>query len=269
MFITSADAAPRSRWTTSEATRIHFLDTGPARTSKAIVLIHGWTCNADFWKTSIDAFPGYRVLAVDLPGHGKSDKPHVEYTMDRFARAVDAVMRQAGVRQAVLVGHSMGTPVGRQFYRLYPKKTIALVVVDGALVLTGSMEPMRQLVAAMKKDYRAATPGFVDAMLTPVKSDEHKRMIRASMLATPEHVAVSAMEAMLDDRIWTSDKVNVPVLAVMAPGFWQANSKEMFAAMAPDMEWHMWQDVSHFLMMDKPAEFNAAVAGFIKRKKLL
>ncbi len=50
------------------------------------------------------------MITVDLPGHGESDKPQIAYTMDLFARAVEAVMRDAGVDQAVLVGHSMGTP---------------------------------------------------------------------------------------------------------------------------------------------------------------
>ena len=53
--------------------------------------------------------------------------------MDLFARAVEAVRAAAGVDRVVLVGHSMGTPVVRQFYRLFPKKTLGLVAVDGSL----------------------------------------------------------------------------------------------------------------------------------------
>ena len=80
------------------------------------------------------AFEGKaRVLLVDLPGHGKSDRPAVDYTMDRFADAVDAVLRDAGVERALLVGHSMGTPVARQFFRKYPQKTLGIAAVDGAL----------------------------------------------------------------------------------------------------------------------------------------
>src|SRR5262249_39542402 len=80
------------------------------------------------------AFAGkVRLVLIDLPGHGRSDRPEVNYTMDLFARAVDAVLRDAGVEKAVLAGHSMGTPVVRQFYRMYPKKTLGLVAVDGAL----------------------------------------------------------------------------------------------------------------------------------------
>jgi pimeloyl-ACP methyl ester carboxylesterase len=78
------------------------------------------------------------VIALDLPGHGQSDKPQIAYTMDLFANAIDAVMRDAKVERAVLVGHSMGTPVARQFYRKYPQKTLAIVIVDGGLRLFGT-----------------------------------------------------------------------------------------------------------------------------------
>src|SRR5690606_18420064 len=104
------------------------------KAKKALVLVHCWTCNVEFWRDTYNAFPGYRVIAMDLPGHGKSDKPRTDYTMEYFAKAVDAVMKGAGVKQAVLVGHSMGSPIIRRYYELYPKKTIGLVIVDGSLI---------------------------------------------------------------------------------------------------------------------------------------
>jgi pimeloyl-ACP methyl ester carboxylesterase len=72
----------------------------------------------------------FRVISVDLPGPGPSDAPKSSYTMDLFAHAIDAVLNHAGVDQAVLAGHSMGTPVMRQFYRRFSKKTFSLIMVD-------------------------------------------------------------------------------------------------------------------------------------------
>ena len=101
--------------------RIHYMSYGKG--NEALVLIHGWTQNIDAWRHSdVEFSKRNRVILIDLPGHGKSDKPQVTYSMDYFARAVDAVLRDANVKRAVLVGHSMGTPVARQFYRKYPQK---------------------------------------------------------------------------------------------------------------------------------------------------
>ena len=115
-----------------DGARVNYVDYGKG--SEALVFVHGWTCNLGFWKDNLPAFKTRtRVLAIDLPGHGASEAPESKLTMDLFAKSVSAVMENAGVRKAVLVGHSMGTPVIRQFYRLYPDKTIAVVLVDGSV----------------------------------------------------------------------------------------------------------------------------------------
>ena len=140
-----------SRFTTLDGARIHYVNYGKG--SEALVLIHGWTCNIDNWRDNMPEFAKRnRVIAIDLPGHGLSDKPQVNYSMDYFARAVEAVMRDAKVKRAVLVGHSMGTPVARQFYRKYPEKTLAGVIVDGSLRPFGDKAMMDRLV----REYRAA-----------------------------------------------------------------------------------------------------------------
>ena len=78
------------------------------------------------------------------------------------------------------------------------------------------------------------------------------------------------MEGMMDERIWTTDKIDVPVLAVMAKSPWvNADTKKTFAAIAPNLDFQQWTGVSHFLMMEKPDEFNNAVRSFVVKNKLL
>src|SRR6266404_9905896 len=114
-------ADPGYKFAKLDGSRVRYQSHG--RGTKAIVLIHGWTCDASFWDRSVPALSAkYRVIAVDLPGHGGSDKPEIAYTQQLFARAVDAVMEKAGVSRAVLMGHSMGAPVARQFLADYPSK---------------------------------------------------------------------------------------------------------------------------------------------------
>ena len=69
---------------------------------------------------------------------------------------------------------------------------------------------------------------------------------------------------MADPSIWGDDKINVPVLAIMAKNpFYPPNVEESFRAIAPNMEFHMWDGVGHFIMMEKPKEFNEAVVQFL------
>jgi pimeloyl-ACP methyl ester carboxylesterase len=251
-----------------EGMRVHYTSHG--RGDEALVFVHGWTCDLSFWKTQVPAFAGkMRVVAVDLPGHGRSDKPEVAYTMDLFARAVEAVLRDAGVKRAVLVGHSMGVPVVRQFYRLFPAKTRGLVLVDGGLWPFAPRAAMEQFMAPMRANYQQTSAAMVEGMVRPMLSATLREEVRAAMLSTPRHVAVSAMEGMMDESLWKEDQIKVPALAVIARSpFWPADSEQRFRKVAPALDFRAWDGVSHFLMMDKPEEFNRELSEFLARHKL-
>ncbi|HEX9918435.1 MAG TPA: alpha/beta hydrolase [Pyrinomonadaceae bacterium] len=257
-----------SRFAKYGETKVHYQARGKGE--EALVFVHGWTCDSNFWRGQVGAFPGARVVAVDLPGHGRSDKPRVDYTMDYFARSIEAVMRDAGIKRAVLVGHSMGTPVVRQFYRLYPERTLGLVIVDGALRLMLPKEQMEQFAARMRSDYESVAPQMVEGMLTPIRDAKLKGEIRKAMLATPDYVAISAMQGMSEEKVYEKDPIKVPVLAVMAKSpFWAADTEQFMRTLAPRLEFYMWADVSHFLMMEKPVEFNQTVQAFLSKNRLL
>jgi len=259
-----------SRFTKLDGARIHYVNYGKG--SEALVLIHGWTCNIDNWRDQVPDFAKRnRVIAIDLPGHGQSDKPQVTYSMDYFARAVDAVMRDAKVKRAVLVGHSMGTPVARQFYRKYPEKTVAIVIVDGSLRPFGDKAMMNRLLAGFRgPNYRDTVGQMLTAISGLNLPTDATERIKASALNTPQHVIVSAMEGMADASIWGDDRINVPVLAIMAKNpFYGPNLEESFRAIAPNMEFQMWDGVGHFIMMEKPKELNEAVLAWLDKNKLL
>src|SRR5438105_14036956 len=105
---------------TYDGAKVHYESYGNG--TDAVVFIHGWTCDLTFWRGQAPVYEKRRSLLIDLPGHGQSGKPEVAYTQERFARAVEAVMRDAGVEHAVLVGHSMGGPVALTLVRLFPAK---------------------------------------------------------------------------------------------------------------------------------------------------
>jgi non-heme chloroperoxidase len=264
------DSAGQSRTASLDGVRIHYMSYGKG--SEALVLIHGWTCNLDSWRDQIPDFEKRsRVIALDLPGHGQSDKPQVAYTMEFFARAVEAVLRDAGVKRAVLVGHSMGTPIARQFYRKYPQKTLAIVIVDGALRPFGDKKMMDGFMASFRgPNYKEAGAGMFASMAGPNLSTELKERIQASFLNTPQHVLVSAMEGMADDSIWGQDKINVPTLAIMAKSpFYPVDTEQFYRTIAPKLDFQMWDGVGHFLMMEKPKQFGEAVIAFLDKNALL
>jgi pimeloyl-ACP methyl ester carboxylesterase len=261
-------AAP-SRYATVRGMKVHYLAFGEGEA--ALVFVHGWCCDMSFWAQQVDAFGKVPVVLVDLPGHGLSDKPEVVYGADLFAEAIDAVLKAQGVSKAVLVGHSMGTPAIREFYRKHPEKTLALVAVDGSLRAVGSPEFMKARAARLQvENYQDALGAAVDSMLGPPASPELKAAVRGVMLRAPRHVATSAMELMGDPKIWTPDPIRVPLLVILARSpFWSGDYEAFVRALAPQVEYHVLDGVDHFLMIERPDEFNGLVSSFLARNGLL
>jgi len=262
--------AGESKFAKLDGARVHYVNYGKG--DDALILVHGWTQNIDSWHDQIpDLAKRSRVIAIDLPGHGESDKPEIKYTMDLFARAIDAVMQDAKVKRAVLVGHSMGTPVARQFYRKYPEKTLAIVVVDGALRPFGDKKMLDGLIAGLRSPNYKDTVGMMfNQMLGKGLSPEAEQRIKNATGNAPQFVLVSAMEGMADPSIWGDDQIKVPTLAIMAKNpFYPPNIEELNRGIAPNAEQYMWEGVGHWLMMDKPKEFNAAVIAFLDKNNLL
>ena len=261
---------PTSKFVSLGDVKIHYMNYGQG--SDALVLIHGWTQSIDAWRDQIcELATRNRVIAIDLPGHGESDKPKIKYSMDYFAHAIEVVMRDAKVNRAVLVGHSMGTPVARQFYRKYPHKTLAIVIVDGALKPFGDAAMMNGLIEGLRgPNYKQTIAQMFSGLSGPSLAPEIKERITASTMNTPQHVLVSAMEGMAEPSIWGDDKIKVPVLAIMAKNpFYPPDIEAASRALVPNMEYHIWEGVGHFLMMEKPKEFNTAVTAFLDKNKLL
>lgn len=165
----------------------------------------------------------------------------------------------------------MGTPVIREFYRKYPQKTLGLVIVDGPLRPFGDKAMMERFLAPLRgPDYKEAASKFIDNMFGQYTTVDLRADIKKAMLRTPQYVALSAMEGMTEESIWRQDTINVPVLAIMAKSpFFPADTEQFYRSLAPNIDYQLWDGPGHFLMMEKPREFNEALGGFLRKNGLL
>jgi pimeloyl-ACP methyl ester carboxylesterase len=248
---------------TVEGINIHSTITGNG--PKTVILVHGWTCDETTWSEQVPALAAhYRVITLDLPGHGKSGSPQDgKLSMDLFARAIDAVRAEAGADRVTLVGHSMGTPVVIQYARLFPERTAALVFVDGVFSMNVSRNrPDRsQWVGEQGKKNRER---MVQGMFTAASTPEVRAKIQTMMLGTPETTAAAAMEAMFDPAIWKDDTITLPVLGLYADKSAAGGTAAARKEHVPHMEYHEIGGTGHFLMLEKPAEFNRLLLKFLE-----
>jgi pimeloyl-ACP methyl ester carboxylesterase len=265
-----AEGAPGTARTAQlDGAKIHYTDYGAGE--NVLVFVHGWSCDETFWAGQATALGvKFHVITIDLPGHGQSDKPQIAYTMDFYARAIDAVLRDAKVKAATLVGHSNGTPVIRQFYRKFPEKTRALVIVEGGLRPFGDKAMMEKFVAQLKApNYEENVGKLIDSMTSPIQDAALREKIKTTMMRTPQYVAASEFESTLDPELWKPDKITVPVLMILAKQpVWSAEYEQFVRGIVPDLDYQVWEGVSHFLMMEKAEQFNSAVVAFLEKHHL-
>jgi pimeloyl-ACP methyl ester carboxylesterase len=238
--------------------------TGP----KTVILVHGWTCDETTWNAQVpELSKQYRVITLDLPGHGQTGSPKDgKLSMDLFARAVEAVRKESKADRVVLVGHSMGTPVVIQYARLYPAHTAALVFVDGLVTLpSGSgvrVPDPRQMAGPDGLKTRETT---IRSMFSASTTPDMQKHILSMMLAAPESTAVGAMQATFDPGNWKGDVFPEPVLGLYADHS-RAGDREYMKTHFPNMDYEEIAGTGHFLMMEKPEEFNRLLIAFLDKQ---
>ena len=266
-------AGAQSHFVSVGADRIHYVTLGKG--SRAIVFVHGWACNLGFWREQIPALANAgRLVLIDLPGHGRSDKPQTAYTMDFFAEAVLAVLRDARVEKAIFVGHSMGAAVLCRAYEQSPEQFAGLVSVDGLLRRPpGTPAEARALVEPFASpQYLDHARNFIRAFFPVPGSDGLRDRVMTEMLATPQHVMLGAMLGMFgpDQPDWVLQKVNAPVVAINAPSPWWRGDYEAYVrSLSPRSDYVMMADVGHFPMLEKPAAFNATLLPLLRKFDLI
>lgn len=108
----------------------------------AMVLVHGLGADRRIWEGTMAAFAGrHRVVALDLPGHGESDKPDADYTPDYFADVVRGMARALGIDEAVLVGTSLGGRIALEIAATYPDWAHTVVLSAPAPIMGGAWTP--------------------------------------------------------------------------------------------------------------------------------
>jgi len=246
---------------------IHSSTTGTG--TATVIFIHGWTCDSSSWVSQVPAFAKkYRVVTLDLPGHGRSASPKDgKLSMDLFARAVEAVRAEAKADRVVLVGHSMGAPVIRQYARMYPQHVAGLVAVDGPLDLRGFPPPeFKQPPPMVGAEGLKARDKMIRGMFIPETAPALQEHILKMMLGTSEATANGAMAAVFDPTLSKTDIIKAPALAVFA-GTAKPPDPKIVKEVLPNYEGTQVPGTGHFLMMEKPDEFNRALSGFLDKIK--
>jgi pimeloyl-ACP methyl ester carboxylesterase len=234
-----------------------------------LVFVHGWSCDARYWRAQVPVFSTkYRVVVLDLAGHGHSGMSRTRYTMGAFGEDVRAVTEATGSRSVILIGHSMGGPVIAEAAGLMPGRVIGLIAVDTLVNIEYPLTPeeLKQMMAPFETNFREGVRQFVSEMITDRTDPLLREWILADMSAAPPGVAMSALNEMMMQYITGEAakvfaKIRIPVVTVngdLWPINYEANRRHMFSFDAIVVK-----EADHFLMLNRADDFNKALENAI------
>ena len=250
---------------TRDGVNLRYLDTGSG--NPPLVFIHGWCCDHTYWRDQLPEFARrHRVIAVDLRGHGQSDKPDQDYTIGGFADDVAWLIRRLELHQPVVIGHSMGGVIALNLIRNHLDLARAGVIVDSPVVPLGpAFEPVKaRLLGGLRSPaYQQVAATFVDNFLFRPESPEQLREeVIAGMTSAPPRVMATALESTLDEENIRTGPLPVPALFLRAATL--PNPEDQIREAYPGMEVRTL-DAAHFIQMEKPAEFNGILQDFLEK----
>ncbi len=226
----------------------------------AIVLIHGWACDWNYWKAQIDALkPRYTVAAVNLAGHGASERNRSDWSIGNYGEDVATVVRQLRNRQIILVGHSMGGDVALEASRRIGDRVIGIIAVDSLKSI--GLPPMqareidRQL-APFRDNFIAATRNYVTGTMFEKGADPVlMEKIAYDMSLEPATVGLPSLRSLLSmDFATLLPDIHVPVLAINSD--LGATDEARIRKYLPGFKADVLEHTGHFLMMESPQRFN-------------
>lgn len=281
---------PASRTCVSQGVKLHYLDWGGDADAPVLLLVHGMRDHARSWDWTARALRGaWRVIAVDLRGHGDSDwSPDGGYLGSYHLLDLANLIDHLGCEQLTIVAHSFGGNVSARYAAAFPEQVRKLVLVDGlgpspqardGWAKQGPVNRTREWVAKR----RGSPPRRLKDLEEAVS-----RMAAANPHLTPEqarHLAVHGVRAHADGGfIWKYDplvsvfpveefsidntlvwpEITAPTLICYGPESWTSNPlTDGRAAFFRDQRTVVFEGAGHWLHHDQPEDFLAALRDFL------
>ena len=237
-----------------------------------LLFIHGLGSCSEDWQPQIDYFrERYRTIACDLRGHGRSSKPRGPYSIEGFARDLASMLRELGIGPTHVVGISLGGMVAFQLAVDAPELVSSLVIVNsGPAVPAGTFKqrlPLYiRLVYARLLGLRAMAKMIAKRIFPKPEQVELQRAFVARLAANETRCYLASLRAIfagwsVADRL---AEIRCPVLVLASDqDYTPVALKEAYATRLPNARVVVVPDSRHALPMEKPRQFNDALASFL------
>jgi pimeloyl-ACP methyl ester carboxylesterase len=233
-----------------------------------LVMIHGWSCDRTYWESQVGPLAQrYRVVTLDLAGHGDSGLERENWTIASYGADVAAVIEELDLENVVLVGHSMGGDVAVDAARLAPDRVTAMVWVDTYRQLGSPRTPdeIEAFVAPLRADFTANTYALVsENLFHPATDSALVESVAGDMSEAPPEIAVPSIESSFANGAVVpgvlDEELDLPVITINPDD----GSTDVESMARYGVEVVLLPNVGHFMMIEDPERFNAILMDVIE-----
>jgi len=228
-----------------------------------VVFVHSLAGNSTHWSKQLEHLRRTRrAVALDLRGHGRSERPkNGDYTIAGMAGDVAAAADTLGLGRLVLVGHSMGGGVALAYAGAHPDRVAGLVLVDP--IGDGKQIPPAEAkgyLAGFESNYDSTSQGYWTSIAGP-DSVIRKRLL-ADLKATPREAVVEVLRDVIQfDPDPALARYQGPTLSIVTP---QNDMPMSLHRLGKGRPYRIVTGTGHWIQLDKPEEFNRLLDEFLK-----
>ncbi|HEV8658114.1 MAG TPA: alpha/beta hydrolase [Thermoanaerobaculia bacterium] len=239
------------------------VDDGGSGSGVPVFFVHGNGANHTQWRYQLAHLrPTRRAVAFDLRGMGESDVPkNGDYSVDAMSDDVQAIAEALHLRRFVIVGHSYGGAVVAAYIAKHPERVAGVVFADAAGNVKITDEAASSFFAALRANQDKVVRQWFGPILANA-SDAVKEEVFASVAKTPVDALASALNGLRSfDSVRAVETYHGPKIAIAAAANENPTSLHM---QLPSLRVVKMEGVSHWLMLDKPDEFNRILDDFLR-----
>lgn len=241
-----------------------------------VMLLHGWTCDSHDWSWQLPVLESrYRVIAVDLRGHGRSEvMPSGSYMPGDYVRDIEVLIeRKFEGEKFILIGHSMGGQVAARLAAKRPDLIDAVVSVDGSLGFADSLGPLfKKTVDGLKtQNPDVVGPALFESVYDPSTDPAIKRWHARRLQGMPEHPVRESFGPLffgsgqvgLGSNSETFCKtITVPFYHLCRDESQAARMRTWFSNEKSKVD--VWKDAGHWIMQDRKDDVNSAIVSWVE-----
>ncbi|MBU4316592.1 MAG: alpha/beta hydrolase [Proteobacteria bacterium] len=249
---------------------------------ECLVLIHGFTDNLNMWTNQVSEISKTcKVVTLDVRGHGQTETPEGDLSMDLFAEDIRGLLDVLKVQKACILGYSMGGRIGLQFALKYPEKVAGLVFANSGIAGVGYQMPEEQMKEMMarreqmmelyqSKDIERISDSMAERSMTPGIREKNPNLFKTykavKLQNNPEHY-FAIMQAMGAAAANPPDlsKIKCPVLIIAGDqDAFMSMDVTLFMAKTIDRALLKVFPTGHASAIEVPEAFNQTVLDFMK-----